>query len=426
MYYGVSDRPMDIQREDLARRKRRRWLFWSTAALAFLSLVVATGRNLKPAVPRVNKEGLWIGAVQRGDMIRDINAHGRLVPKRKFWIAAPTGGRVESVAVEAGTLVEPDQEIVILSSPDLDLAAQDAETQVALAEAEMTTIEADFGREEAVQRAAIASARADCDQAETEAQADEELFRSGLLSDLQRKRSASQASACWERLRAEERVLSMMAESCTSRRAAQEATIAQLRANLDLKRRQVEDLTVRARQRGVVRQVDAGIGQSVAAGASLVLLEQPDDLKAELRVAEGQASEVALGQSVMVDLRTAKVSGRVTRIAPGVEEGTVTIDVEFDEPLPAGARPDLSVTGSIEVEVIEDVLYLDRPPLLVPEAQATLFKCVPSDSRAVRVTATLGKASASTIEVRSGLAESDRVILSDMSKWEHLDEIVLD
>ncbi|MCP4640470.1 MAG: HlyD family efflux transporter periplasmic adaptor subunit [bacterium] len=417
---------MDVPRDDVKRRRFLRRLLFGIVALGVAAGVGAVALLIKPALPQVDANSIWFGTVQRGDLAIAVTGHGRLAPKRLIWVTAGAGGRVEAIAVEPGESVEPGDALITLRSPTLELEAREAEAECLVAEKEMAIEEASRDMEHARQEAAIATARAEYAKARKDAENDTQLFKDKLVSRTQMEISDANVDARQAHLKAEERVLALMDATSGLKLSASQARLEQNRASLELKRNQLAGLEVRASLAGVVRQVDIETGQEVAAGANLALIVQTGDLKAEIRVPETQAKDIALGQTAMIDMHTAVMEGSVRRISPAVHEGTVAVDVEFSDPLPDGARPDLSVTGTIQLHLLEDVLHVDRPAFAVPEGPVQVFRTSPDGRTARRVTAKFGRHSTKSVEVVEGLGAGDRIVLSDLSDLLHLEEIALD
>ena len=421
-----SGRGMDIARPDLARkRKQRRILVGAALALGLLLVTLAVSR-LKPAAPAVDRSAVWIDEVKRGAMERQVRGLGTLVPEEIRWIAATTDGRVERRVVLPGQKVEPDTVILELSNPELELQELQAISDLHAAEASLAELRVRLQSQRLNQEADLARVESENRQAQLRADADEQLAKQGLVADLTRQLSKVAAEETDKRSALERKRLSIADEAIQAQLAVQESEVKQRRALARLRRSQVEGLKVRAGIAGVLQQVPVEVGQQVTAGTNLARISQPDKLKAMVRIAETQARDVQIGLGATVDTRNGIVPGKVSRVDPAVENGTVTVDIELTGPLPKGARPDLTVDGTIEIERLENVLYVGRPTQGQPETTVGLFRLVPGTSEAVRVPVQLGRASVSTIEVRGGLAEGDRVILSDTSAWDAYDRIRLE
>jgi len=411
---------MDILREDLklARLRRRRW--WIGGSIAAVALVTLGLSRLKPAAPTV--EAPWIDTVRRGPLVLEVRGPGTLVPVEVRWIAASTEARVERQVLQPGTAVQPDSVILELSSPEVEQSAVEAQAQLRAAEADLLNLKAQLESETLNQEGAAAQIEAEYQQARLQAEADAELARQGLVSQLTTKLSTLRAEQLEKRNTIEKERLQKRGAASDAQLAAQRARLEQLRALYDLRRGQVEALHVRAGIAGVLQEVPVAIGQRVAPGTNLARVARPDLLKAQLRIAETQAKDVAIGEKAAIDTRNGIVPGVVSRVDPAAREGTVLVDVALQGELPRGARPELSVDGTIELARLADVLYVGRPAYGQPGSTVGLFR-VGDDGEARRVPVKLGRASVNAVEVLAGLKEGDRVILSDMSAWDAFDRV---
>ncbi len=413
---------MDIARPDLARQRRRRRLLWSALGVGLLTFVSVFLARLEPAVPSVERGTLWTNSVQRGNFLRQVRGNGTLVPEQIQFVQAETGGTVERIFIQPGAEVTADSVILELSNPELKQQAFDAEWAAKAADAQLAKLTVTLESERLAQESAVVSLRADAKQALLEARANEVLARDGLVPGLEMERAKAKAEDLAARVVIEEKRLKFTADSAKSQLAVQEADVEKLRAVRDLRRRQVEALLVKAGIAGVLSQLgDREVlqsGQRVAPSATLAKVVVPTRLKAEIRVAETQAKDVTRGQKVEVDTRNGIVPGHVVRVDPAVQNGSVLVEVKLDGPLPKGARPDLSVEGTIELERLDNVLFMGRPVQGQPESTVGLFKLTENGSRAERVSVKLGRSSVSLIEVVEGLSVGDTVILNDMSQYD--------
>jgi HlyD family secretion protein len=382
--------------------------------------------RLKPAAPSVERSTVWTDTVKRGLMVRQVRGLGTLVPEEIRWIPALTEARVERIVVHPGTTVAADTVILELSNPELELLAQEAESELRAAEAEYTELRVRLESQRLDQEATAARVQAEFQQAKLRKAADEELAEQGLIADINLQISRVAAEELAKRNELEQKRLAIAGESVEAQLAAHRARVEQSRALARLRRSQVEALHLRAGIEGVLQQVPVEVGERVTPGTNLARVARPDRLKAEVRIAETQAKDVQIGQSVSVDTRNGVIDGKVSRIDPAVQNGTVTVDVTLEGPLPKGARPDLTVDGTIELERLEDVLYVGRPAQGQGDSVVGLFRLVPDTDEALRTRVALGRASVSTIEVLEGLTEGDEVILSDTSSWDAYDRIRLD
>jgi HlyD family secretion protein len=418
---------VDIARPAIVARQRkvRRITYGASALVAVLLITLGLSR-LKPAAPSVDRGTLVIDTVKRGGMLRQVHGLGTLVPEDFRWIPAATDGRVERIVVLPGSLVTPSTVILELSNPELEMQALDAESQLRAAEAQYAELKVRLQSQHLDQQAAAASVQADYAQAKMRADTDQQLAEQGLVADLNRKLSRVAADQLENRNRIEQQRLSIAGESIKAQLAGMQAQVEQKRVLARLRRDQVKALAVRAGIGGTLQQVPVEYGQHVSPGTILAKVAEQNRLKAVIKVAETQARDIQIGQPTTIDTRNGIVEGKVTRVDPAAQNGTVTVDVSLTGELPKGARPDLSVDGTIELERLENVLYVGRP---AQGGQGPgpigLFKLDEGGSTATRVTARLGRASVSTVEVVGGLKEGDQVVLSDTSAYDAVDRIRL-
>lgn len=414
---------MDIQRTDLKQKKRRRQIAFGivgTIAIVAMGLLLA---NLDPAAPSVDRAALWLGTVERGEMLREVRGPGVLAPKEIRWIAAETPARVERIVVKPGARVEPDTVILELSNPEVAEAQLAAQSALTAAEADLAAQRMSLESQALDQKANLAAVEADYESARLQAEAEGELAAKGIISRIQARRSELSAQTLQTRLSIEKERVTKFGDTTRAQLDAARARVDQLRNTAQLRRRQAEGLAVRAGISGVLQQVPVQEGQQVAAGVNLARVARPEVLMAELRIPETQVKDVSVGQPVRVDTRNGIVPGTVIRIDPAVLNGSVLVDVDLEGNLPPGARPDLSVDGTIEIERLSDVLYVGRPAFGQPESQVRLFKLDADGKRAQRVPVQLGRASVNLIEVRQGLNPGDRVVLSDTSQWDDYERL---
>jgi HlyD family secretion protein len=402
----------------MARAKRNKRIAMIVGAVALISLVTLGLSRLQPAAPTVERGTLWFDKVKRGEMLRQMRGLGTLVPEEIRWLPAQTDGRVEQIVLRPGAVVRPDSVILILSNPELERQALDAELQYRAAESDMANLRVQLENQLINQRASAAAVQADYQQAKLQAEVDEELAKSGLTSELTLKQSRVRAAGLAIRNDLEQKRLAIANDAEKAQLAAQQARLDQLRALAELRKKQLDDLRLKAGVNGVLQLVPVEVGQQVAPGTNLARVADPSRLKAEIRIPETQAKDAAIGQKADIDTRNGIVAGRVMRIDPSVQQGTVLVDVALTGPLPPGARPDLSVDGTIEIERLTNVLYVGRPVQGQPNAKVGLFKVIEGGKEAVLTTVQLGRSSVSTIEVIEGLQVGDEVVLSDMSAWD--------
>jgi len=415
---------MDIARPDQTRRKRIRRTVYGISALTVVLLITVGVSRLKPAAPGVERATVWIDSVKRGPMLRDVRGQGTLVPEDIRWIPATTQGRVERMVLRPGATVTPGSIILELSNPQLDQELQDAVLKLKGAEASLTTLQVQVKNDVLAQEAATAAVEAESKKAAMQVEVDEQLSAKGLLPELTLKQAKLDADQSAARYAIAQKQLASYTESNEARLATQESAVAQAQAVVQLKQQQVNELHVRAGIAGVLQVVPVEVGAQVTPGTNLARVADPARLKAELKIPETQAKDVQPGQVANVDTRNGMVVGRVVRVDPSVQNGTVTVDVTFDGPLPNGARPDLSVDGTVELERLADVLKVGRPASGQEFSAVGLFKLQP-DGTASRVQVKLGRTSVNEVEIVSGLGAGDQVILSDMSNWDAVDRIRL-
>jgi HlyD family secretion protein len=406
---------MDVPRTGAKRNRLIRRIIYASIALITIPLITYGLSQLKPAAPPVEMATLWPDTVKRGPMLRQHRGLGTLVPEEILWIPAQTEGRVERILVRPGAEVKPDTILLILSNPQLELEANDAEWQVKQAEANLTDLRVKLESQRLEQESVAARIQSEYVQAKLKADLEHKLDEQGLTSELSVKTAKATAEELANRARIEKQKVAISGDSIEAQLAAQQVQIAKLKAAYQLKKQQVEELHVRAGTVGVLQQLPVEVGQQLTLGTVLAKVAQPWKLKAELKIAETQAKDIVIGQKAQIDTRNGFIEGRVSRIDPAVVNGTVTVDVKLEGELPSGARPDLSVEGTIELERLDDVLYVGRPVFGQPNSTVTLFKVEPDGREAVRVQVKLGRSSVNTIEVLDGLSVGDKVILSDMS-----------
>ena len=416
---------MDVPRPQALRQKRIRRALYGLAVIIVVSAATIALSKLKPAAPSVEFGTLWPDTVKRGSMLREVRGLGTLVPVEIRWIPAATDGRIDKLVVLPGTKVKADTILVEMSNPELQQAAVDAEYQVKAAEADYKSLKVKLETTLLDQKSIAATVGADYRQAKLQAEVDGKLAENGLISNLTVQLDKVKADSLSTRNDIELKRLSTDAASEQAQLDAQQAKIDQLQALFNLKKSQVELLHVRAGLDGVLQLLPVEVGQRVAAGTNIARVSQPTDLKAEVKIAETQVKDVADGQKCTIDTHNGLIPGHVIRIDPSSVNGTVTVDCSLDGPLPPGARPDLSVDGTIELERLADVLYVGRPTFGQPDSTVMLFKVINHEKEAIKVPVKLGRSSTSTIEITGGLNVGDEVILSDMSRYDNFDRIEL-
>lgn len=416
---------MDIARPELKIKKRRRLLILvGIAALAVAGIGIGLAR-LGPALPSVERNNVLIGTVERGELLREVRGPGTLVPKEIRWIAAETAARVERIVVKPGAAVQADTVIIELGNPEVETQLLAAQTAVIAAESDLAAKQTDLQSKLLDEKSALASANAEYASSRMQAEAEKPLAQKGIIPGVQYRRTLITLEQLKSRVEIEEQRVAAFQRNIAAQIAAEKARLGQLVNTRELRQRQADALHVRAGITGILQQVPVEEGQQVAAGANLARVARPGDLMAELRIAETQAKDVALGQAVRVDTRNGIVTGRVLRVDPAVQNGSVQVDVELTGQLPPGARPDLSVDGTIEIQRLPDVLHVGRPAFGQPDSDLRLFRVDAGGDTATRVPVRLGKASVNQIEILQGLDAGQRVILSDTSAWDQYDRIRL-
>jgi HlyD family secretion protein len=406
---------MDIKREGVAKKKRIRMAIYLVLTVAGLGLVTWRLMLLKPAAPTVERATVWIDTVKRGPMVIDRRGLGALEPEDIIWIPAQFDGQVEKIISHSGDDVKAGAVMLVLSNPDMQLAANDFEWQVKQAEATLADLKVQLMSKTFDQQSVVASAQSDLQQAALQKEKEEQLGKMQLESDLSVKLAVAKWEQSANKYKMEKQKLDIQQESVDAQLGSAKVQVDKLRAAYTLKKQQVADLTIKAGINGRMQEMTLQVGQRVKPGDVLAKIAQPWKLKAELKIAETQAKDILLGQKAEIDTRNGIVPGHVSRIDASIVNGTRTVDVRLDGPLPAGAVPDLSVDGTVEIMRVSDVVYVGRPVFGQENSQVSLFKLDEDGKGATRITVKLGRSSVSTIEVVEGLKVGDQVILSDMS-----------
>ena len=419
---------MDIARPEIKRQKRRRQIIWSIAALVVLAGVTLGISRLKPAAPTVDKNTVWTDIVRRGSMLRQVRGLGSLIPSHEDvrQIPAETEATVIRIDKLPGSQVDAGTVLVEMVNPQLEQEALDAQLQVKAAEAEYQSLKVKLDSDLMTQKAGAATVNADYSEAQRKAQTDKSLYDLGVISGLQAKASEGKAQEMTTRDKIEDERIKINEAAIKSQLAVQQAKIDEMRALADLKQKQLQRLKVQAGVDGVLVEMPLQVGQHVLPGAELAKIVQPNHLMAELKIPETQARDVQIGEPASIDTHNGVIAGEVSRVDPAVQNGTVTVDVKLTGELPKGARPDLSVDGTIDLEKLQDVLYVGRPAFGQENSTISMFKLDPSGNGANRVQVKTGRASVNQIQIDSGLKEGDTVILSDMSRWDNTDRVRLE
>lgn len=418
---------MDIARPDFKRLRRRRQVVLAGVAVVVLAAVTIGVSRLKPAAPTVERSTVWTDTVKRGSMVRQVRGLGSLVPSQDAvrLIPAETEATVVRIRMLPGSQVKADAILVEMSNPQVEQAALDAQLQLKAAEAAYQSLRVGLESDLMNQKAGAATVTSDYNQAHRQSETDKALYDLGVISGLAYKASKGKADELTTRHDLEGQRLEINQKAMESKLAEQQAKVAQMRALAQLKQKQLDALKVRAGIDGILVDLPLQVGQHVAPGTMLAKVVQPDHLMATLKVAETQVRDVQIGEPASIDTHNGLISGTVMRVDPASQNGTVTVDVELTGELPKGARPELGVDGTIDLERLDNVLYVGRPALGQENGTISLFKLSGGSGDAVRVPVKVGRASVNSIQVLEGLREGETVILSDMSRWDNTDRIRL-
>lgn len=416
---------MDIALPSNVRAKTMRRAVYGTSVLVLLGGATLSLSRLKPAPPTVDRSTVWVDTVKRGEMLREVRGLGTLVPVDIRWIPAQTSARVDRIVLQSGAIVKSNSVILELSDPQLQHDALDAEYGYKAAEADLANLKVQLANNLMTQKSAAADIESQYQQAKLQANVDKQLVDQKIQSEIISAKSTVAAEQLAIKKELVEEQLKIANEAAKAQVAAQEAHLAQQRVLYELKKDQLDALHVRAGINGVLSAVSVAVGQQVTPGTNLVRVADPSQLKATIAIPETQAKDVAIGQKASIDTHNGISQGHVTRVDAAVINGTVAVDVSFDGPQPPGARPDLSVDGTIELEDLKDIVYVGRPVNGQPDASIGIFKLNGDGAEAVRANVKLGRSSVNTIEVVQGLNVGDKVILSDMSAWDSFDRVRL-
>lgn len=416
---------MDIQRPDQSKKRRRNRILYSIGAVVVLAAISLAVSRLQPAPPTVDKGTVYIGTVHRGDMLRQVRGLGTLVPEEISWIPAQSAGRIEKRLVLPGTAVQANTVLLVMSNPSLIQQALSAKYAYKAAQANYNNLKAQLDAQVMAQRATLAQAVSSLRQSQVQLNSDRALAKKGLVSqvDFQVSEAKNQGLATDAEMEQQRLVADRNSEQ--AQLAASQTKIAQAKAEYDLQRSLVEDLNVRAGIAGVLQDLPVQVGQQVHAGDVLAKVAVPQKLKAQLQIDQTDAKDIALGQPAKIDTHNGIIPGRVTRIDPAVQNGTVTVDCALLGPLPPGARPDLSVEGTIQLQLLKNVLYVGRPAFGQANSQITLYRLVDGGRQAVQTKVDVGQTSVNDIQILRGLQPGEQVILSDMSAYENYNRVAL-
>ena len=409
---------MDIPRKSAAKKRRIKRILYALTAIIAVAVITVGVSRLQPAVPSAERNTLWTGTVARGTIPRNVRGLGTLVPEEIRYVPAITAGRVEKRLVQPGAQVKADQVLMELTDPAVEQAFVDAESQLRGADASLTTLKVQLNKAILDQEATLAQAKSDFNKAKMQFEVNEQLGKQGLKSELEVNLSRIAAQDAESRVALETKRLEASRDEAKARVASEDEKVRQLKDAVGLKRKQLDALKVRAGIDGELQTIAVQVGQQVTLGQELARVANPRRLKAEIKIAETQAKDVQLGQSVSIDTRSGIIPGKVIRIDPSVQNGTRTVDASLEGELPKGAVPDLSVDGTIELEKLENILYVNRPVHGQEHSTIGIFKLDPDGAGASQVQVKLGRGSVTTIEILEGLKEGDVVILSDTSQFD--------
>jgi HlyD family secretion protein len=410
---------MDVPRARAKPRMRRAVLIIGT--IVVLAAITFGVRWYASRAPAVSRGQLWVGTVQRGPLTLEVRGTGTLVPTDVRWAAAPVAGRVEKVLVQPGAIVEAGTELVMLANPDAELAALEAERDVAQAEAELARLSATLDGSRLAQESAVAGLDADLTMAKRRSSIDTSMAEKGVISDLESQESGDRAGALTSRLEFEKKRLIALRRGNTAQLEAQHSQLERLRALSEFRKKQLDAMHVRAGQPGVVQQITVEAGQAVAAGAPLAKVVVPERLMARIRIPEASTADVGIGLTAMIDTRAGTVPGEVVRIDPAAQNGSVTVDLKLTGPLPKSARVDQNIEAVVSLAKTGDVLHVARPTIGEAHETASLYRLEGGEAR--RITVKFGRAALKDIEISSGLAEGDQIVLSDMSRYDGVDRL---
>ena len=416
---------MDIKREGVAKRKRIRFIIYGILAMGALGAAGWRVSKLEPAAPTVERATVWIDSVKRGPIVIERKGLGKLAPEEIIVIPSLQDGQVIKVPLKSGQKVKPDTVLMVLTNPDIDLAADDLGWQVKQAQATYADLKVKLQSQKFDQQSAVATAENTLKQASLNKDKDEQLFKFQIQTDLNVKLSTANWEQASSKFQTEKQKLDIMNDSIEAQLDSAKVQIDKLQAAWERKKQQLTELVIRAGTDGVVQELTIQVGTHVTSGTVVAKVAQAT-LQAELQIAETQAKDILLGQKASIDTRNGIIPAHVVRIDPNVINGTRTVDCKLDGPLPSGAVPDLSVDGTVEIERLADVVYIGRPVFGQPDSSVSLFKLEPDGKGAARVTVKLGRGSVNTIEVTDGLKVGDQVILSDMSAQDQNPRIRLD
>lgn len=417
---------MDIKRQGAAKKKTIRRAIYLAVAAAVLALAGWQISQLKPSAPAVEMAAVWPDTVKRGPMVRDVRGSGTLIPEDILWLQAAFDSQVGTIYTQSGDDVKPETVLLVLTNPQMEADEADYQWQTKQAEANLADLKVRLQSQTFDQQSSVATARGDLKLAELSRETEQQLYQAQVEPEINVKLAVAKWEQASTRFQMEKQKLDIMKDSVEAQVESQKAQIEKLRATAVLKRRQVDELTIRAGIRGRMQEMTLQVGQRVKPGDVLAKVAQPWKLMARLQIAETQAKDILVGQRAQIDTRSGIVPAHVTRVDGSIVNGTRTVDCKLDGPLPAGAVPDLSVDGTVEIERLSNVLYVGRPVFAQPNSRATLFKIDEDGKGAVRVPVEFGRAAVNAIEVVEGLKAGDRIILSDMAAQDQYSRLRID
>jgi len=409
---------MDVKREGVAKRKMIRRVLYLVLLLAAVALVGWRVSLVKPAVPVVEASTIWPDTVKRGPMVREVRGLGTLVPEDILWFQAAFDSQVTRIPTRSGDDVKPNTVLLVLSNPQMEADVVDYEWQTKQAEANLADLRVRLQSQTFDQQSAVSTSQGELKQADINKDKEEQLFKAQLEPEINVRLSQAKWEQAAARFQMEKQKLDIMKESVQAQIDSQKVQIEKLRATYKLKKKQVEELTIRAGIRGRMQEMTLQVGQRVKPGDILAKVAQPRKLMARLQIPETQAKDIVVGQRAQIDTRNGIIRAHVMRVDASIVNGTRAVECKLDGPLPKGAVPDLSVDGTIEIERLADVLYVGRPVFAQPGSPGTLFRIDADGKGAQRVAVRFGRASVNAIEIAGGLNAGDRVILSDMAAQE--------
>ncbi len=412
---------MDIVRDK--PRSKKKMILIGVGVIALASVTVALAR-LQPAAPSVDGSTIYTDSVVKGEMVREVRGPGTLIPEEIRWISAVTAGRIERIHFLPGVTVQPETILMELANPDVQIQQLNADRLLTDAEAALVTLRTNLENNKLNQQSTVAQTEQEAADAKRRAEAGAELLKKGLIIPLDQQQAQDRSTSLIERLRIERERLELLSSTIEDQIRVQQEQVARLKSIAAFQHGLVQSMTVKAGATGVLTEVPLQVGQYALPGAVLAkVVPTPIRLKAVLRIPETQAKDLAIGQKATIDTRNGLAAGHVTRIDPAPINGTVAVDVGLDGTPPDGARPDLSVDGVVELERLDNVLNVSRPPLAQQNSPGTIFRLTPDGHYADRVQVKFGRTSVSRVEILDGLNVGDKIILSDMSRWDNVDRV---